>query len=78
MIVAVYREGWTTRDEDNRFTIHWGDPETIEFETEAEYWAWNRERTLDEATDPGRRSDGGEKYRFEIFFAGEVVRMVKG
>ena len=78
MIVAVYREGWTETDIDNRLTIHWDDPETIEFETEAEYWAWNEERTMEEATDPGRKSDGEQKYRFEIFFAGEVVRKMKG
>ena len=74
MIIAVYREGWTTTDEDNRFTIHWDEPETKEFETEEDYWEWNSERTMDEATDPGRRSDGEQKYRFEIFFAGEVSR----
>lgn len=73
MIVAVYREGWTTTDEENRFTIRWDEPETKEFETEAEYWDWNRERTMDEATDPGNHY-GEEKYQFEIFFAGEVVR----
>ncbi len=74
MIVAVYQEGWTTTDVDNRFTIQWRDPETKEFETEQEYWEWNEEKTMEEATDPGRKSDGEQKYRFEIFFAGEVIK----
>ena len=78
MIIAVYREGWTYRDIDNYATIHWDDPETKEFATEEEYWAWNAERTMDEATDPGRRSDGEQKYRFEIFFAGEAVKRLEG
>jgi len=76
MIVAVYREGYTTTDIDNYCIIRWDEPEVKEFDTEAEYLAWNEERTLDEATDPGRKSDGEEKYRLEIFFAGEVSRRI--
>ena len=74
MIVVVYKEGWTTTDIDNYRIIRWDDPEVKEFDTEAEYMAWNGERALDEATDPGRKSDGEEKYRIEILFAGEVSR----
>ena len=76
MIAAIYREGYTTTDIDNRFEIRWDEPESKEFETEEEFTAWKAERTMDEATDPGRRSDGEQKYRIEIIYVAEIVRRI--
>jgi hypothetical protein len=75
MIAAIYREGYTYREEGNRYSEHWGDPESKEFRSEEEFRAWKDERKMDEATDPKKTDDG--RYLIEIIYVAEILRRIE-